>query len=155
MKIFKSRTQNLAKIFFHDLKNKLLGIKLILGLAKKKPEKTDEILDKAHKSIDESIDLIKDYLDLEKYRKTKFLKHSTIYLNSLIEEILKELENEINKKNIAVHYNVSKENLIIKTNKEWLKKALLNIIHNSIKYNKQNGHLFINTEYITRDILLL
>ena len=131
-----------------------MGIKFILSLAKKKPEKTHEILDKAHKSLDESIDLIKDYLDLEQYKKTKFLKYSSIYLNSLIEEILNELESDINKKNIAVHYNIPQENLIIKTNKEWLKKALLNIIHNSIKYNKQNGHLFINTEYVNGGYLI-
>ena len=126
-----------------------------MSLAKKKPEKTNEIFDKVHKNIDESIDLIKDYLSLEQYKKTKFLKHSSFCLNSLIEEILHELENEINKKNISVHYSVTEENLIIKTNKEWLKKALFNIIHNAVKYNKQNGHLFINIEYTKNGYLLI
>ncbi len=132
-----------------------MGIKLTLTLALKKTDNINNLIEKAHKGLDESIDLIKDYLNLEQYKKTKFLKHSSIYLNSLIEEILHELESEINKKNLIVYYNVPEENLIIKTNKEWLKKALLNIIHNSVKYNKLNGSLFINIEEVKNGYLII
>ncbi len=45
--------------------------------------------------------------------------------------------------------------LKIKTNREWLKKALLNVIHNAIKYNKENGSLIIKVEILKRGYLLI
>ena len=123
-------------------------------LAKKSPQKTENLIDKANKNLDESIDLIKEYLNLEQYKKTKFLKHSTLYLDSLIEEIIDELQSDILKKNITLHKSIPKK-IIIKTNKEWLKKALLNIIHNAVKYNKENGHLFLRIEKAKNGYLLI
>ena len=72
----------------------------------------------------------------------------------MIEEIIDELQPDILKKNIIIHKSIPKK-IIIKTNKEWLKKALLNIIHNAVKYNKENGHLFLRIEQTRNGYLLI
>jgi anti-sigma regulatory factor (Ser/Thr protein kinase) len=82
---------------------------------------------------------------MERYKKTKFLKHEKINLKELIEEIIEDLEIDIERKKINVYLNLY-EAEYIKANKDWLKKALSNIIHNSIKYNIEKGDLFITVQ---------
>lgn len=131
-----------------------MGIKLGLKIVSKKPEKLNELTKKLQANIDESVDLIQDYFELEQYKNTKFLKHSSFYLDSLLNEIIQELEPEMSVKNIKLLTSIP-QNLIIKTNKEWLKKALFNLIHNAIKYNKKDGLLFIKVEYKNNGYLIL
>jgi len=143
---FKNKQENFAKIFFHDLKNKLLSVKLNLTLVKKKLSKESEfnlkIIERIEYNLEESIDLIKGYLDLEKYKKTKFIKHTKTSLNKIIEKILKSLETNIEKKNISVSFSKPSE-AEVKINSEWLYKALYNILHNAVKYNKEHGFIQI------------
>ncbi len=144
-KLFKK--ENFAKIFFHDIKNKLLTIKfnLYIILNKKLPEeKKEDLLQKVALTTDQTIDMIQDFLDFEKYKASKFLKHETFDLAELVEEIIDELELDAQRANVKILYVKPKEKLTIKANREWIKKALLNIIHNSIKYNKENGRVFVS-----------
>jgi len=90
--------------------------------------------------------MIQEYFQLEQYKNAKFLKHKLFFLDELIKEIVEELDHEMSIKGIHLHLYLPDEKLPIKTNREWLKKALLNIIHNAIKYNKPNGHIFIQTK---------
>jgi len=157
--LFNKKIDNFAKIFFHDLKNKLLSIKLNLTLFKKTAIKTIQdshfsILERIEYNLEESIDLVKNYLDLEKYKKTKFLKHTKISLIDLIENILKSLQTEIESKNLSVSFSKPK-NAEIKINKEWLYKALYNIIHNAVKYNKENGIIHITLSPHKKGYLLI
>jgi len=155
-KIFKK--DNFAKIFFHDIKNKLLTIKFNLYLILNKPlphEKKEDLLKKVYITTDQAIDMIQDFLDFEKYKSSKFLKHESFDLVELLEEIIDELELDAQKNNIKILFVKPKERLPIKANREWLKKALFNIIHNSIKYNKENGRVFINIHPEKRGYLLV
>lgn len=142
--MFKIKKESLAKIFFHDLKNKLFSIKfnLFLLLNKKlSPEKEKDILKKISITTEESIDLVLDYLELEQYKKDKFLHYENINLGEMIQKIINELQSEIEKKNIKIYFN--KKDYYIKADEKWLKKAIYNLIHNAVKYNKQNGKIFI------------
>jgi len=155
-KLFKK--DNFAKIFFHDIKNKLLTIKFNLYLILNKPlpeEKKEDLLQKVYITTDQAIDMIQDFLDFEKYKSSKFLKHESFDLVELIEEIVDELELDAQRNNVKILFVKPKESLPIKANREWLKKALLNIIHNSIKYNKENGRVFINIHPEKRGYLIV
>ncbi len=157
--LFNKKIDNFAKIFFHDLKNKLLSIKLNLTLFKKTAIKTLQdshfnILERIEYNLEESIDLVKNYLDLEKYKKTKFLKHTKISLIDLIKDILKSLQTEIESKNLSISFS-KPETAEVKINKEWLYKALYNIIHNAVKYNKENGIIHITLSPHKKGYLLI
>jgi tetratricopeptide (TPR) repeat protein/two-component sensor histidine kinase len=145
MNLFK-KACSFAQIFFHDIKNKLGSIKFSLSLLKN-PKLSEEekklLIDSVIVTIDKAIDILHDFIDLEKYKKEKFLKNEKINLKELIKEIVEELKIDIKRKKIEVKVFANNDNLTIIANKKWLKKALLNIIHNSIKYNKDFGHVFI------------
>ncbi len=152
------KKENFAKIFYHDIKNKLLTIKfnLYIILNKKLPEeKKEELLQKVAVTTDQAIDMIQDFLDFEKYKSSKFLKHETFDLGQLVEEIVEELEIDAQRANVKILYVKPQEKLLIKANREWLKKALLNIIHNSIKYNKENGRVFISFHIEKKGYMLI
>jgi two-component system phosphate regulon sensor histidine kinase PhoR len=142
--LFKIKKESLAKVFFHDLKNKLFSIKFNLFLLLNKKlsfEKEKDILEKISITTEESIDLVLDYLELEQYKKDKFLNHENINLGEMIQKIINELQSEIEKKEIKIIF--TKKNFFVKANEKWLKKAIQNILHNAIKYNKQNGKILI------------
>ena len=157
--LFNRKIDNFAKIFFHDLKNKLLSIKLNLTLFKKTALKTLQdshfnILERMEYNLEESIELVKNYLDLEKYKKTKFLKHTKTSLINLTEKILKSLQTEIESKNLSISFS-KPQNAEVKINEDWLYKALYNIIHNAVKYNKKNGIIHITLSPRKKGYLLI
>jgi two-component system phosphate regulon sensor histidine kinase PhoR len=153
--LFRRKGESLAKVFFHDLKNKLFTIKfnLFLLLNKKlSPEKQTNILQNISITTEESIDLVLDYLELEEYKKDKFLHYEDVNLGELIQKNLNELETEIVKKKIKVFFN--KKELYLKADEKWLKKAIYNVLHNAIKYNKENGKIFIFIDEKEKEFLL-
>ncbi|GAX87787.1 two-component system, OmpR family, phosphate regulon sensor histidine kinase PhoR [Lebetimonas natsushimae] len=153
--MFKVKKDSLAKVFFHDLKNKLFSIKfnLFLLLNKKlSPEKEKDILQKISITTEESIDLVLDYLELDQYKKERFLNYKNINLGDLIEKVINELQTETEKKNITIYF--TKKDACIKADEKWLKKAIYNILHNAIKYNKQNGKIIILIDENEKNFLI-
>jgi len=143
--MFRFNKTPFAQVFFHDIKNKLGSIKFSISMLKNPKigeQQREKLIDSLLSTIEKTIDMLQDFIEMERFKKTKFLKNEKIDLKALIEEIIEELEIDIERKKIQLYLNL-KEAGQIKTNKEWLKKALLNIIHNSIKYNKEHGEIFI------------
>ena len=87
--------------------------------------------------------MLKDFIEVERYKRSK-LKNHRFNLNELIWEILEELKSDIERKEIEIVFK--HEKLPITANKEWLKKAFFNLLHNAIKYNKYKGVVFIKVE---------
>ena len=143
--MFKLKKEPFAHVFFHDIKNKLGSVKFSISMLKN-PKiselQKEKLLNSLLFTIEKTIDIFQDFIETERFKQAKFLKNEKIDLAKLIEEIIQELQIDIERKNLHVIVSL-KEAEFIKTNKEWLKKALFNIIHNGIKYNKDNGDLFI------------
>ncbi|QCT94152.1 hypothetical protein FE773_02860 [Caminibacter mediatlanticus TB-2] len=147
IKTFFNKNKPFLQVYFHDIKNKLGSIKFSLSLLKNpniSSQQKNSLIETVLVTIDKTIDMLNDYLDLERYKSDKFLKNEKINLVELINEIVKELEIDIKRKKVFVNIIKPKELPIIKSNKKWLKKALLNIIHNSIKYNHEYGEVIID-----------
>lgn len=70
---------------------------------------------------------------------------SKVCINSLIEEILFDLEDKIADKGIKVNFD-NDADLCIKSDDALLQRLLFNIIENSIKYNTQDGFINIETK---------
>jgi len=156
---FLNKNKPFLQVYFHDLKNKLGSIKFSLSLLKNpniEPQQKNSLIDTIIITVDKTIDMLNDYLDLERYKSDKFLKHEKINLLALIEEIIEELSIDIQIKKVFINIKKPKTTLIIKSNKKWLKKALLNIIHNSIKYNHEYGEVTIDfTQHKNGYILII
>ena len=144
--MFKFNKTPFAHVFFHDIKNKLGSVKFSISMLKNPKigeQQREKLVNSLILTIEKTIDMLQDFIETERFKKTKFLKNENIILKELIKEIINDLETDIERKKISIYLNVEEAEKI-KTNKEWLKKALYNIIHNSIKYNKENGELFIS-----------
>jgi len=158
MKFFKNKKRPFLQIYFHDIKNKLGSIKFSLSLLKNpniNEEQKNSLIESILITLDKTIDMFNDYLDLERYKHERFLKNEKINLPELIHEIIEELEIDIQRKNIFVTIESPKEKIIIKANRKWLKKALLNIIHNSIKYNHKHGKVIISFNLEKKGVILI
>jgi len=154
--MFRFNKTPFAHVFFHDIKNKLGSIKFSISMLKNPKigeNQREKLIDSLLFTIERTIDMLQDFIEMERFKKAKFLKNEKFSLKELIEEIVKELEIDIERKKINIYLNL-RDAQYIKTNKEWLKKALLNIIHNSIKYNKENGEIFISVHDENRGYLL-
>ncbi|WP_457559874.1 ATP-binding protein [Caminibacter sp.] len=146
---FSNKIKPFLEVFVHDLKNRLASVKFSISLLKNpniSENDKSKLIDKALLSTESAIDMLKDFLDLERYKKEKFLKNEKFDLKSLIKEIIQELQAEIEAKAITVNVNFPNYPMFIKANKKWLKKALLNIIQNAVKYNKFEGKILIRSE---------
>ncbi|QNU68339.1 HAMP domain-containing protein [Ruminiclostridium herbifermentans] len=64
-------------------------------------------------------------------------------LKLIVDEVIQLLEPSILKKKIKLHVNVN-PNIVILVNKYRIKQMLINLIDNAIKYNHENGSIFIN-----------
>ncbi len=146
--MFKFNKTPFAQVFFHDIKNKLGSIKFSISMLKN-PKLTEsqrtKLIESLHITVEKTIDMLQDFIEMERFKKAGFLKNENINLAELLKEITEELDTEIERKNLNLYINAN-EDIFIKANREWLKKAVFNIIHNSVKYNKQNGDLFISVE---------
>ncbi|AZV47117.1 hypothetical protein C3L23_07475 [Nautilia sp. PV-1] len=155
--MFKFNKTPFAHVFFHDIKNKLGSIKFSISMLKNPKiaqSQREKLINSLLSTIEKTIDMLQDFIEMERFKKTKFLKNEKFHLKEIIDEIVKELEIDIERKNITLYVNTD-EAEYIKTNKEWLKKALFNIIHNSIKYNKENGELFISINKEKKGYMLI
>ncbi len=134
-----------AHVFYHDIKNKLASIKFSVSILEKKipKEKKEELLRNIKTNLNIVIEMLKDFIEVERYKRSK-LKNHRFNLNELIWEILEELKSDIERKEIEIVFK--HEKLPITANKEWLKKAFFNLLHNAIKYNKYKGVVFIKVE---------
>lgn len=156
--IFERKIKPFIETFVHDLKNKLTAIKFSLSLLKN-PHISEEdkklLLDKAIVTTDKSVDMLSDFLELERYKNEKFLSSQKINFTQLIDEIIDELSLDIKAKKIEVKKIYPQEKIYIIANEKWLKKAILNILHNAVKYNKENGKVYIKIEPAKRGIVLM
>jgi signal transduction histidine kinase len=74
------------------------------------------------------------------------IKKELVSVNSIVQEILREVEHDIGEKNIKLEYNTTQNLPSVMANTDLIKEAFANIIGNSVKYNKQGGRLEIKHE---------
>jgi PAS domain S-box-containing protein len=90
------------------------------------------------RSVGSLIDILNDFLSLEKLKEGKVDIHlQEVDLPLLMEELIQEMEVQIQKEQV-IHYRHSGETLIL-TDKKILRSILLNILSNALKYSKPRG----------------
>ena len=137
----------ISSVFSHELKNNLSSIRFGLEMFDKydmSQEEKKSFIKDTLVTINNSIHILDEYMNFVKFQFRPKLKYENIDIYELLVEIKKELKPLLNEKYINIY--IQNNNITFLTNKHWLKKALYNIILNSIKYNKTGGSISIRIE---------
>ncbi len=98
--------------------------------------------------------VIKALLYISKIENEQFLKNEDANIKALTKDVLEELEDRLNQKNITVHQQWEADIQLEHCNKSLLHTLIFNLISNGIKYNSNPGEIFISCNVIDRQFQL-
>ena len=154
----KAEAANEAKTEFlqrmsHDIRTPINGICGMINVADyyaDNMEKQTECRAKIKKTSHLLLELINEVLDMSKLESDEVvLEEIPFNLNSISEEILGEIEHMATEQNIRIIWEekeVTHWNLI--GSPVHVKRILMNILSNAVKYNKENGYVYISCREI-------
>jgi signal transduction histidine kinase len=105
-------------------------------------EVSDKIIE-SQKTLNRLSKIIKALLLISKIENAQYLKNETVEINSLVDEVVSEIEDRLHQKNIELKKLVYDDFTFSPCNKSLLHTLLFNLINNAIKYNKENGSISI------------
>jgi signal transduction histidine kinase len=146
----KAKTEFLSRMSheFRTPLNSIMGFSQILKSDTQVPlidsqlKKVEQII----QSGDHILRLVEDVLDLGTIEKGKFpISSEEVSLNGLIEESFELVQDSAKEKNLRITDNLPEdEEIWVLADEERLKKVLLSLLTNAIKYNRDNGDIGIS-----------
>ncbi|MEG0366640.1 MAG: ATP-binding protein [Coprobacillus sp.] len=133
----------------HELKTPMTSIRgysdlLAQGLIQDESKK-QEMLGKIQDEVNSMSTLINDILMLSRIENMDVkLEVSPIKMQGLVSEVLESYEVELHKHSITVHTDF--KDVVYNANHQQVYTLLNNLIGNAIKYNKENGDVYIDVE---------
>lgn len=132
----------------HELKTPVTSIKgfaeTLLEGAKNDKKVLDEFLQIIYKESDRLQSLIFDLLELSKIERHEFkLSITKVNVTALLEEILKVVEKNAEKKNIHIFFN-KKSDIVIEGDEYRLEQVFINMITNGINYTPNGGSITVS-----------
>lgn len=149
-----AESANAAKTTFlnnmsHDIRtpiNGIIGMLMIIRKSGNDPERVKECLDKIDTSSKLLLSLVNDVLDMAKLEtETIIVDNESINLDQVCEEVTTSLSFQAEAEGmniIAEHDDYTGVN--VWSNALYLKKILMNLFSNSMKYNKANGEIHMS-----------
>jgi len=145
-KLEQIRTEFVSNVT-HELKTPLTSIKGFIETLKNGAIEDREIaypfLDIIDIEAERLTILINDILNLSEIETKQ--EDSNIFnysINGILDEIIPMMEEVAAKKNIHIHWDID-SSINMKVNKDRIKQLLINLIDNSIKYNIEDGKIFV------------
>jgi PAS domain S-box-containing protein len=134
----------------HELRtpmNAILGFAQLFIMDKKMlSDEQFEYATEINKAGQHLLEMINQILEISNISPSQMSLHvESINLNDLVNDVIHILHAPATENNITVEYTPKNE-ITFKTDKQRLQQVLINIISNSIKFNKINGEIFIKTE---------
>lgn len=135
----------------HELRTPLAALKAstVLLLRPDLPEnKRTDIIHTMHSETERLSRLTTDFLDLARLESGRArLDMSRFDLRKLLEESIDVVVAQANDKNVTIH--IQGERFIANADRGKVKQVLLNLLTNAIKYNRENGEIFVSTLEVT------
>ena len=158
--LVEAQSANKAKTSFlnnmsHDIRtpiNGIIGMLTILEKSGNDAERAKDCMNKIHESSKLLLSLINDVLDMAKLESdTVVFGDESINLDQVCQEITESLSFQAEEKGLHVigeHDDYS--GIYVWSNAVHLKKILMNLFTNSMKYNKVNGFIYMSMRTIER-----
>lgn len=137
--------KEMAKQVAHEIKNPLTPMKLLLqqliASYNQKSEKFDEVFNKATTTILNQIELLKNIAsEFSNFARLPNLNIEKIELNNVIKEII----SLFNYENKTLTYKSKRDNIIIKADKDNLKRTFINLIRNAFQANATKVEIVVD-----------
>ena len=153
-KLLELRRQFSANVS-HELKTPLTSIMGASELLKNNLVKDKDINVFANNIYNEAkrlLNLVHNIIKISRLDEQNNLEYSNININALTSDIINQLKDKINNKNITINYN-NNNNIIINAIPTILHEILYNLCDNAINYNIDNGLIDINISKDTNNII--
>ncbi len=109
-------------------------------------EKREYYLTQIIGQTEEMDHLVEDMMDISKLDSEELaLKKETVSFGALVREEMERLEPMIDEKNIQVQHQ-EREDFLVEGDREYLAKAVWNLLSNAVEYNVPDGRILIRTE---------
>jgi signal transduction histidine kinase len=118
------------------------------------PHEVSEKIIESQKTLSRLSKIIKALLLISKIENAQYLKNETVELNNLVEEVISEIEERLQQKNIELKKLIYDDFTFSPCNKSLLHTLVFNLINNAIKYNKENGIITITGRRKSHEYLL-
>lgn len=99
--------------------------------------------------------IVNSLLLISRIENDQFARSETIDIKSLLEEVISELQDRLLAKGIQLKLSIAQPVQVKESNRDLLFQLVYNLINNAIRYNKENGSIRINGEFLTSGAFVL
>lgn len=139
--------------FIHEIKNHLSICKGYLEMYKSKNSKNKkDYLEHVTKSINESLDIMEDYLLYGRYN----VQFDYLDVNLLLNDVYNDFKSLYDGKNVDIDFNYNEDEIFIKGDYNKLKQVLVNIIKNGIeaKKDKKRSQIRLSIDKTNSNVII-
>ncbi len=141
----------------HELRTPITSMKQSIEVELTKDRSKEEYVELLIKILDDvnwMNSIINDMLLLARLSSSReFMNWEDVNIKETIEEICEIMEFSLEETNIQLEYS-SLDNINISCDKGKIKRLLINLITNAIKYNKDDGHIYVYTDVNSNNIVI-
>ncbi len=141
----------------HELRTPITSMKQSIEVELTKDRSKEEYIELLIKILDDvnwMNSIINDMLLLARLSSSReFMNWEDVNIKETIEEICEIMEFSLEETNIQLEYS-SLDNINISCDKGKIKRLLINLITNAIKYNKDDGHIYVYTDVNSNNIVI-
>lgn len=159
-KIWAEYRRNFMGDVSHELKTPIFNIQgyieTLLDGAVDEPQINRHFLQKASKNVDRLQTIINDLETISRLESgDSMLELRTFDIKKLAEEVFEELEIKAVARNISLIFKEgAQQGFKVKSDREKVHQVLINLVHNAIKYGKNNGYIKLSFYDMERQILI-
>jgi two-component system, OmpR family, phosphate regulon sensor histidine kinase PhoR len=159
-KIWAEYRRNFMGDVSHELKTPIFNIQgyieTLLDGAVDEPHINRHFLQKASKNVDRLQTIINDLETISRLESGDSMLELRIFdIKKLVEEVFEELEIKAAARNVALIFKEgAQQGFKVKADREKVHQVLINLVHNAIKYGKNNGYIKLSFYDMERQILI-
>lgn len=101
------------------------------------------------KTVDRLKNITKSLLLITRIDNEQYIRNDEVKPILLFNEIIEEISHRLEEKQVQIFLNISAESKLEKVNKDLLFQLFFNLVHNAIKFNRNNGNIYINDRYLS------
>lgn len=159
-KIWAEYRRNFMGDVSHELKTPIFNIQgyieTLLDGAVDEPQINRHFLQKASKNVDRLQTIINDLETISRLESgDSLLELRSFDIRKLVEEVFEELEIKAAARNVSLIFKEgAQQGFKVKADREKVHQVLLNLVHNAIKYGRNNGYIKLSFYDMERQILI-